>query len=125
MAYTDKEYYVEEFKGTEVPDAEFERLAEIASDVAVNVSVQAITDDIAESDDFMKAVAYEVEYLHRKGGISAILGVKVKIESLGDYTVHSDDLSLRSSGGIPVSSMMVSQLRKAGLMNRWAYKEKQ
>ena len=127
MAYIDKEYYDSVFKGIEIPEGEFERLADIASDVISEVSIQEITDEDAITNEVKKATAYEVEFLYEYGGLDAILGyanIGGESESLGDYSVSSGSQvqkPVQTIGGIPVSTMAIVQLRKAGLMKSWLF----
>lgn len=128
MGYIDKEYYDDIFCGTPVDDSEFNRLADIASDVIYGVcNVKPVQAD-TESDDFKKAVAYEVEMLYKQGGIDAVAGFAEASsngsESLGDYSCSGVTVvqgSVKTFEGIPVSSMAIMLLRKIGLMCRWAY----
>ena len=133
MPYITKTYYDSEFHGRSIPANEFDRLADIASEVIYGVCRVKPDDDDVLDATFKKAVAYEVEFLQEQGGIDAILGFSdVQLsaggEHLGDYSVSAGGNSAGSSGysvivvdGIPVSSMSIMLLRRMGLMSRWAY----
>lgn len=121
--YIDKEYYTTTFMGTPLPDAEFARLADIASDV-IDMVVQLPVPDLVP-DAVKKAVAYEVECLSAQGGIDAITGFSASAsssESLGQYSISKGSIpGIPMVNGLPVSVMTIEMLRKAGLMKRWAY----
>lgn len=130
MAYIDKEYY-KQFGGSNIPD-NFERIAEIASDIIDTISVRPIDSNNTEQYALVqKATAYQVEMLNEQGGIDSIVGfassTSVSSESLGTYSVTNNSntqTSIKTINGIPVSTMALSLLKKAGLMSRWAYIEK-
>lgn len=129
MAYIDKTYYDNEFKGKNIPDDKFPRLADIASDVVYGICTVEPNEQDLVTDDFKKAVCYQVEMLNEQGGIDAILGFSEAAqecfsESLGDYSVSpgtSETTSVKTYNGIPVSAMAYSKLQKLGLMSNWAY----
>ena len=133
MPYITKTYYDAEFRGKSIPANEFDKLEDIASDVIYEICrVKPNEDDITDPA-FLKAVAYEVEFLQEQGGVDAILGfadvqLSAGSEHLGDYSVSSGGNSSGASGssiivvdGIPVSSMAIILLRRMGLMSRWAF----
>ena len=129
MAYIDRTFYDVAFKGTEIPDADFDRLAEIASDIVYDVCILKPNAEDLIDDTFKKAVAYQVEMLFQQGGVDAIVGFSeasqtAGSESLGDYSISSGSTERECvvmSDGIPVSSMTLMILRRLGLMTRWAY----
>lgn len=130
MAYIDEGYYKGIFKGTEIPEGEFPRLAEIASDVIDSIVTIEIDEDTAKTDNVKKATAYEVEMIYQQGGVDAVIGfasgLAIGSESLGGYSISTTEnngsqVIMRTKDGIPVSSLTISLLKKAGLMCRWAY----
>lgn len=137
MAYIDYDYYTELFGSTEITQTEFVRLAQIASDVIDSVVVISfVFADLSEDNQTLvkKAVAYEAELLDSQGGVNAIVGMSaqsINSEQLGDYHVSGGSTAANSVNtgnvpyidGIPVSPLAISLLRKAGLMNRWAFTE--
>ena len=129
MAYIDKTFYDNTFKGTAIPATEFDRLADIASDVVYGIcTVKPEAEDLI-GETFKKAVAYQVELLFMQGGIDAVVGFSEASssggsESLGDYSVSEGtarQTAVRTYNGIPVSSMTLMLLKQIGLMTRWAY----
>lgn len=129
MAYIDKAFYDDTFHGTEIPTSEFDRLAEIASDVVYDVCIlKPDAEDLIDAA-FKKAVAYQVELLYLQGGVDAIVGLSEAAltggsESLGDYSTSSGtthQAAVLTCNGIPVSSVTLMLLRRLGLMARWAY----
>lgn len=132
MSYITRDYYYNTFGGTKIPESEFERLADIAYDVIYEACIIKPSDKELADVTFQKAVCYQVEMLHLQGGVDAIVGFSESSqasgsESLGDYSVggagNGSGANFGSIGGIPVSSLAISQLRKLGLMQRWAYAE--
>lgn len=130
MAYIDREYYIKTFKGKDIPDNEFERLSDIASDVINSICTIEIDEETAVSDEVKKATAYETELLFLQGGIDTIVGkaesTSISSESLGDYSVsyntgNETQPLIKTKDGIPVSSLSTSLLKSKGLMCRWAY----
>ena len=129
MAYIDKTFYDTVLKGTEIPTSEFDRLAEIASDVVYDVCVRKPEAEDLIDETFKKAVAYQVEMLYLQGGVDAIVGASEAAqtggsESLGDYSVSNGatgHAAILTCSGVPVSSMTVALLRRLGLMSRWVY----
>ena len=135
MAYIDYTYYTDLFGGTEIEETEFKRLAEIASDVIDSVVLVPFTfEDLEESTAKLvkKAVAYEVETLFSQGGVDATVGLSsqsINSEQLGDYHVSGGSTAASSVNvgqtpafnGIPLSPLAFSLLRRAGLMQRWAF----
>lgn len=135
MAYIDYDHYTKEFQGTTIMEDEFPRLATVASDVIDSLSnVPFRFDELpAESQALVrKATAYQVEVLFLQGGVDAIVGMSASSadsESLADYRISkgatvassASKVILPSIGGIPVSQMAITLLRRAGLMSRWAY----
>lgn len=131
MAYIDKAYYRDTFHGTEIPEGDFDRLADIASDLIYDICrIKPKETDLID-ERFKKAVAYQVEFLYEQGGIEAIMGrseatMAGSSESLGDYSVSANACAqqvITTKDGLPVSSMAVMQLRRLGLMSRWAFAE--
>lgn len=129
MAYIDKTFYDETFHGTEIPDEEFDRLADIASDLVYGICiVKPEAEDLIDAT-FQKAVAYQVELLYKQGGVDAVVGFSEASysggsESLGDYSVSDSSArqeAVMTYNGIPVSQMTLMLLRQLGLMTRWAY----
>lgn len=130
MSYITKAFYVSTFGGVEIPEGEFKRLADIASDVIYDVCAIKPTDKEINDVTFQKAVCYQTEMLYLQGGVDAIVGFSESSqasgsESLGDYSVGSGGSGAIAGtyGGIPVSALAIGQLRRLGLMSRWAYAE--
>ncbi len=129
MTYIDQNYYKHSFGGTEIPDTEFDRLAEIASILIFDACYVKPDEDMQKSSDFKRAVAYQAEMLHAQGGISAVYGfseasMSGTSESLGSYSISSGGASsevITASGGIPISSLSIMLLIRLGLRSRWAY----
>ena len=129
MAYIDKTFYDDAFHGVAIPDDEFDRLADIASDVVYGICIIKPEADDLVGETFKKAVAYQTELLYKQGGVDAIVGFSEASssggsESLGDYSISEGSArqeAVRTYNGIPVSTMTLLLLRQAGLMRRWAY----
>ena len=129
MAYINSVYYREKFEGTPIPDSELKRLIDIASEIVQNLCTVTIYPEDLESDDFKRAVAFQVELLYDQGGVGAILGradaaLSGGSESLGDYSVSvgsSASESLMTLGSIPVSPMTRMILGRMDLTSKWAY----
>lgn len=125
----DKTYYAN-FGGEAIPDPDFERLVDIASDIIYDACRVKPSDTDLGNDRYKKAVAYQVEYLQEQGGVEAIVGrselsMAGASESLGDYSVSygsgSSGCNTATLQGIPVSPLALAQLRRMGLMSRWAF----
>lgn len=127
----DKQFY-DDFGGESVDAGKFTRLANIAEDLLYEVCVQKPETAHLESPEFKKAICYQIEMIAQQGGTTAIAGkaeadTVSESENLGEYSYSKNYGSGNKSApmlklnGIPVSSLAVSQLRKLGLMNRWAY----
>ena len=128
MAFIDIAYYSAEFRGSPIPEKQFDRLAEIASDVIDGlITIEMSYEEKAASSNVKKATAYQLEYMNEHGGLDTVLGlsdVNIASESLGDYSVSAGSgksSSVQTSGGIPVSPLAIQYLRKDGLMCRWMY----
>lgn len=129
MAYIDRQFYEESFGGKEIPKEEFDRLADIASDVIYDVCNRKPTEKEVCYVPFKKAVCYQTEILYEQGGVDAILGFSEASqrggsEHLGDYSISAGTThqeAVFTSGGIPISTLAIMNLRRLGLMSRWAY----
>lgn len=129
MAYIDAAYYTDTFKGTAISESEFDRLADIASDLVYAICAVKPSEEVQTLSDFKKAVAYEVEFLYEQGGLEAIYGRSDASqsggsESLADYSVsggNSTQDAVKTYDGIPCSSMMLMLLEKLGLLTAWVY----
>ena len=73
MAYVTLEYYKVTFLGSPIEEAEFARLAMVASDVIDALVTRPINDD-TDKDQLAKATAYQVEYIAAQGGIKREAG---------------------------------------------------
>lgn len=129
MEYVSIDYYDTVFGGEPIEAAQFRRLAEIASDLIDSIVMIPI-DEHTDRERLSRACAYQVEYLIAQGGLDAVTGhangQEAVTEKLDDYSIsraQTDAAAKRqmSLGGIPVSPMTVSILRRMGLLNRWAY----
>lgn len=130
MAYLTKQYYVETFHGQTVPDDQFDRLADMASDVIDAIVLVPIDAEKHDMQKIAKAAAYEMEYLYQEGGLDAITGKAtsgmVQSEKLDEYSIsesQSDTTKQQTLtvNGIPISALAVAILRGLGLMCRWWY----
>lgn len=132
MSYITKDFYDNTFLGATIPEIEFERLADIASDIIYDVCIIKPTEKEIADDTFKRAICYQTEMLYNQGGVDAIVGfseshLALGSESLGDYSAGGSGggstVIFDTIGGIPVSKMALGQLRRLGLMSRWAYAE--
>lgn len=132
MAYITYEYYSGTFHGSAIPEADFARLAEVASDVVYAICLEKPAGPVLLKNEFKDAVAYQVEFIHEQGGLEAIYGRSDASQSggserLGDYNVSSASGSGGNFGavkmydGIPLSSLTLALLEKLGLMSQWVY----
>ena len=123
MAYIDYPFYTNIFGGREIPQEEFDALAEAATELLRGVCSRPFPPD---SDAVRRAVAYQTELLYCQGGRDAISGLSLSggvSERLGDYTVGlssygSQRQCVPIAEGIPVSGIAILILRRAGLMSR-------
>lgn len=131
MAYIDQEYYKKSFGGKDIPSEEFDRIADIASDVIYDACNRKPDDEVITHSVFKKAVCYQTELLYEQGGVDAILGfseaaLNGNSESLGDYSISAGTTSqtaIMTSDGIPISPLAIMSLRRLGLMTKWVYAE--
>lgn len=123
MSYLSYETYVAGFHGSAVPEEEFDYLANAASaiiDLLVSRPIVEVNDRIR------LATAFQVELLFAQGGTDALAGLAAVTsgidEKLGDYSIGTpyvaNERRCYSIGGIPVSGLTVSILRREGLMSR-------
>lgn len=130
MAYITMEYYVGTFQGKAIPESDFPRLAETASDVIDMIATKQIDVQSIDTEKLAKATAYEMETLYSQGGIDATTGKASSqlavTERLDEYSISEQQSNSAaentiSINGIPVSPVTVSILRSLGLMCRWYY----
>jgi hypothetical protein len=124
LAYIDKNYFDNIFGGEPFDEAEFALLARAASDLCDAVVTAPIT---AVTDNIRRAGCYEVELLHRQGGVEAYTGLAIStpgiVEKAGDLTFSNSPYSANSArglsfGGLPVSPIAYALLRAEGLTCR-------
>lgn len=128
MGYLSYEEYVAGFQGSAVPEEEFAYLANAASAIVDLLVSRPIT---RVNDGIRLATAYQVELLFAQGGIDALAGLATVTsgidEKLGDYSIGTpyvaNEKRCYSIGGIPVSGLTVSILRREGLMSRCVFEE--
>lgn len=127
MAYIDYEFYTGTFGGSDVPQEDFTRLAQMASDIVDAIVYRPIS---CVTERVKRAVCYEMDMLFAHGGVNAAMGQsdgEISYEMLGDYSVTAQTASQKSAStalslnGIPISKLAESLLRAEGLMSRWAY----
>lgn len=127
MAYIDYEFYTGTFGGSDVPQEDFTRLAQMASDIVDAIVYRPISE---VTERVKRAVCYEMDMLFAQGGADAANGQssgEISYEMLGDYSVTAQTASSSSASasmslnGIPISKLAESLLRAEGLMSRWAY----
>lgn len=133
MAYAQYSYYIDTFKGTPIPEATFNRLAEIASDVIdgiVHTPVESLDTASTAYGKVQRACCYIIESLNANGGVDSIMGFSESAknsESLGDYSYSGGNASMQSQGSavwygdIRIPAIIPELLRAAGLTCRWAY----
>lgn len=122
------DYYISSFRGSTVPEEEFDAMVQAASDI-VDLLVSSPIKNINEN--IRRAVAYEADTLYVQGGADALSGFASVTsgidEKLGDYSIGtpyvSNEKRIYSIGGVPVSGMTLAILRKEGLMSRCVYTE--
>lgn len=127
MAYIDYEFYSGTFGGSDVPQEDFTRLAQMASDIVDAIVYRPIFE---VTERVKRAVCYEMDMLFAHGGVNAAMGQsdgEISYEMLGDYSVTAQTASQKSAStalslnGIPISKLTESLLRAEGLMSRWTY----
>jgi len=127
MAYVDKNYYDTVFCAEPIDKAEFNLLARAASDLCdaiVTVPIKEVTENVR------RAVCYEIELLHKQGGVEAYTGMAIStpgiVEKVGDLSFSNSPYSASSTrifsfGGLPVSPITYALLRADGLTCRAVY----
>lgn len=130
MAYIDQNYYTNTFRGT--PVTNFDRLADIASDIIdsmVVVPVSSLDVTSAEYGKVKKACAYIVESLDANGGVDAVNGLSsssADSESLGDYSISASQSSSTRNGiwfgDIMIPMLAYMLLQQCGLISSWVYR---
>ena len=123
----DLKWFVFDFGGTNMPECEFSRLADIAITVIRKAALQPIHKEDENREEVKKAVAHQIEYMYQNGGDDIFLGLSggnIASESLGDYSVSINNQSsstMKTINGIPVAPASLLLLEEAGYMSRWAY----
>jgi len=126
VAYIDQSDF-SSYTITEIPETEFNVLAERASDVIDLLTFNRVTADggltemtDAEQAAIKKAVCAEVEYLYNEGGILAATGNATDTGvSLGKFSISAPAApSAPKLGGIPVSPLARGYLMHQGLTYR-------
>lgn len=105
MAYADKSYYDEAYRGEPVSDADFPslllRAEEIVEEITLyrlsELSFAAMPEDVKER--VRKAVCAQVEYLDANGGSDVDTGTDIQSASLGKYSYSRAGGDGGASGG--------------------------
>ena len=131
MNYLTASYYVTTFGGTLIPSSAFDKMASAASDILDAIVTKPLPSEEPLPDFVMRAAAYEAETLYSHGGEDALAGITVALggfnEKIGDWSIGNNRLNTAGSripsiGGIPVSPLAISLLRRAGYLCRVAGK---
>ena len=126
MAYIDQSDF-SSYTITEIPETEFNVLAERASDVIDLLTFNRITaagglDEMTDTEQaaIKKAVCAQVEYLYNEGGLLAATGSATDTGvSLGKFSISAPAAPLAPTlGGIPVSPLARGYLMHQGLTYR-------
>ena len=89
MAYIDYEFYTGTFGGSDVPQEDFTRLAQMASDIVDAIVYRPISE---VTERVKRAVCYEMDMLFAQGGADAANGQssgEISYEMLGDFDPYS------------------------------------
>ena len=120
MAYINELYYMTQYMGSDVDLSEFRKLAERASEMidllTHGKSASFSKEELPEA--VKKAVAAQVEYLARHGGMKAYTGFPegdIFKDTIGGYSYEKTGKTPVTIGGIPVSPLAVSYLDSEGL----------
>jgi hypothetical protein len=125
VAYIEQTDFETYAPSTVIAEAEFAELAERASEIIDELTMQRIVragglETFTESEQaaVIKAVCAEVQTLYQNGGVSAIAGAST-MESVGiGKFSYTSKYKGKTINGIPVSPLISTYLFQTGLMNR-------
>jgi len=115
-------FYCDVIGGKPVRQEEYEPLCLAARDLLSSLCSRPLPED----EEIDRAVAYQIEMLACQGGRDALGGRGVSsgiTETIGDYSIgyrvgNGEMNRVRTVGGVPVSGLALSILRRRGLMSR-------
>lgn len=116
--YVDKEYYLDTFKGTNIPEEEIDKYLQLASekidDITFNRIVAIGFENLTEFQQICikKAVCYQAEY-YSTNGINAL---NASSYSVLDISVNVDKSSETEAQRLGVDEFAYMNVKKSGLM---------
>ena len=120
MAYADKAYYVGDFAGTSLPDADQDTALQMSSDVIDGATMYRIqARGFSNLTDFQqscvkRACCFIAEDLYAAGALEAG-AVLAGGFSLGDLSIQAP-AEQKKLGGAPVREIAISLLKASGMM---------
>lgn len=124
MAYIDQDYYTASYFGEEIPDSDFNKLAEKASliiDAVTHGRAKIVTEQDSDPEKISAiktATAIQTEYMYAQGGVSSYTGTGDNLktsESIGNYSYSRNIDGSYSFGGIPISPLALAVLDSQSL----------
>lgn len=106
-----KHFYEESFRGTAIPDEDFDRLIRRSTDILRGVCFGRT---LPETDTVRNAICAQAEYLQNHGGATAYTEPIPTKETVGSYSVTRGKVPF-TYGGVPVSPLALMILTGEGL----------
>lgn len=125
--YADYDYYINEYKGLEIPEDEYNTLESRACDIIDILTSQRISqNDFNKYCEFIqkqvkKACAAQTEYLYQNGGIEFIADCgDIASISLGSFSIGSKNQNSQdnASNSKLISPLVFGHLALTGLLYR-------
>ena len=124
MAFIDHGYYMGDYKGSPIPEEEFEQFAKRACDIIEALTAGkasgAVKKENGKATAAKKAACAQTEMLYSLGGKEYLgaMGTEISREEIGNASVSYRHKSGLSYLGIPISGLAMMFLTDAGLIQR-------
>ncbi|MDD3212778.1 MAG: hypothetical protein PHY64_03855 [Eubacteriales bacterium] len=126
MACVTADYYTNTFHGHAIPADAFERIEADAEEMINGIVQLPVTEEDGATDQFKRAVCYQIETLYAAGGMDGINnrgteGIVTSVSNDGYSESRKVDPNAVTFGGMPVSAMTLNLLQGMGYLKRWVY----
>ena len=126
MAYVDQDYFMNKyFPSAEIPDEDFNSLAERASDIVDELTMYKVKENGLDSysdfvqDQIKRATCAQIEYMNYNGIETAFGGGDQNGYSIGNTSITQMRSGSGSSSDTPrISPMAIKMLMPTGLLYR-------